>query len=187
LTKAQLEDIGSKTHGYVGADLAAVVREAGTRVIKRLMHQDSSSQTVPSQSNLFEGLGKITYEDILAVLPLIPPSALRSLTLPVQNTPWSSLGGKSVQVIRQKLTEAITWPLMHPEAFERFGVQAPRGVLLYGPPGCSKTMVGRALASESGVNFLAVRGPEVSCSVRDCVYMWSAHVWFLLVVKQVRW
>jgi len=156
LTVAQLDNIGSKTHGYVGADLAAVVREAGTRVIKKLMHSSRHSPSTHSEN--FE---KITNEDVLAALPLIAPSALRSLTLPVQVTPWSSLGGNSVQIIRQKLTEAITWPLMHPEAFERFGVEAPRGVLMYGPPGCSKTMVGRALATESAVNFLAVRGPEL--------------------------
>jgi AAA family ATPase len=157
LTDADLTTLASKTHGYVGADLAALVREAGTRAIKRVI----SSYTTHHLTGADDPISPITLDDLLASLPLVPPSALRSLTLPVPPTSWSSLGGSSIALIRRKLTECISWPLLHPGSFERLGVSPPRGVLMYGPPGCSKTMVGRALASEGGVNFLGVRGPEV--------------------------
>jgi AAA family ATPase len=143
------------------------------KVIKRLLHEpthsaphsaprlSSDNALAPPTQLPQDKKFVLTYADLLSSLPQIPPSALRSLALPVLPTHWSTLGGRTIDHIRQKLTEAITWPLTHPDSFARFGVQPPRGVLLYGPPGCSKTMVGRALATESGVNFLAVRGPEV--------------------------
>jgi SpoVK/Ycf46/Vps4 family AAA+-type ATPase len=72
---------------------------------------------------------------------------------------WSDIGGQDS--VKQKLRECVEWPLTHKDTFKRLGVQAPKGVLLYGPPGCSKTMTAKALATESGINFLAVKGPEV--------------------------
>ncbi len=90
------------------------------------------------------------------------PSALRSVffyTVPVR---YSDIGGQAITI--QKIRECIEWPLLHPEAFARLGVKPPKGVLLYGPPGCSKTLLVRACATESGVNFVAVKGPEVSLS-----------------------
>lgn len=87
------------------------------------------------------------------------PSALRSLFLDTVPVHYSDIGGQAQTI--QKLRECVEWPLLHPEAFARLGVRAPRGVLLYGPPGCSKTLLVRACATESGVNFLAVKGPEL--------------------------
>ena len=72
---------------------------------------------------------------------------------------WSDIGGQ--QEIKQKLKESIEWPLQHPEAFLRLGIRPPKGILLYGPPGCSKTLMAKALATEAGLNFIAVKGPEV--------------------------
>ncbi|KAL5532604.1 SPATA5 [Sanghuangporus sanghuang] len=150
----QLRAIASRTHGYVGADLSAVIREAGTIAIKRYMHDSSlSSAPIDKQAVM------LTSEDLSAGLNLVQPSALRSVTIEVPAVRWSDIGGQAL--VAQKLRECVEWPLRHPEAFARLGVRPPRGVLLYGPPGCSKTLTARALATESGINFLAVKGPEL--------------------------
>ncbi|EIW59744.1 AAA family ATPase [Trametes versicolor FP-101664 SS1] len=151
----ELRSVAAKAHGYVGADLSAVVREAGTLSIKRwLASQSPSEAPTPSQST-----PQLTYADVLTALPTVRPSALRSLFLDTVPVHYSDIGGQAQTI--QKLRECVEWPLLHPEAFARLGVRAPRGVLLYGPPGCSKTLLVRACATESGVNFLAVKGPEL--------------------------
>ncbi|KAH9948308.1 AAA family ATPase [Amylocystis lapponica] len=145
--------IASRAHGYVGADLSAVVREAGTLAIKRwLAAQPTASADSPSAPQL-------TLADLLAALPSVRPSALRSLFLDTVPVRFSDIGGQAPTIAR--LRECVEWPLLHPDAFARLGVRAPKGVLLYGPPGCSKTLLVRACATESGVNFLAVKGPEL--------------------------
>ncbi|KAI0632362.1 AAA family ATPase [Trametes polyzona] len=157
-----LRSIASKAHGYVGADLSAVVREAGTLAIKRWLasqQQPSHSDASPQPSPPSETAPQLTYSDLLAALPTVRPSALRSLFLDTVPVHYTDIGGQSKTI--QKLRECVEWPLLHPEAFARLGVRAPRGVLLYGPPGCSKTLLVRACATESGVNFLAVKGPEL--------------------------
>ncbi|KAF7299177.1 AAA family ATPase [Mycena indigotica] len=150
ISDAELLQLASKAHGYVGADLSAVVREAGTLAIKRWV---ASPSPVP-QSQL-----TLSLSDLETALPTIRPSGMRSVfvdTLPVR---YSEIGGQASVI--QKLREAVEWPLLHPDAFTRLGVKPPKGVLLYGPPGCSKTVLARACAFESGVNFIAVKGPEV--------------------------
>ena len=149
-----LRTVASSAHGYVGADLSAVVREAGTIAIKRWM----AAQT----ADLATSLGskpELTTADLLSSLPSVRPSALRSVFLDSAPVRYSDIGGQH-QVI-QRLRETVEWPLKHPEAFARLGVSAPKGVLLYGPPGCSKTLLVRACATESAINFVAVKGPEV--------------------------
>lgn len=145
------------THGYVGADLAAVVRQAGTTAIKRVL---PTQPFVSNTSDLPTVL--ITSSDLLDAITHHPPSALRENLIETPHVLWTDVGG--MQDIKRKLHEAVQWPLQHPQAFKRLGVSAPRGVLLYGPPGCSKTLIAKALATESGVNFVAVKGPEV----RNC-------------------
>ncbi|KAI8986118.1 AAA family ATPase [Trametes punicea] len=161
VSNEDLRSIVAKAHGYVGADLSAVVREAGTLAIKRWL----TSQPPPSSSPLSPSSSpsssspRLTNADLLAALPTVRPSALRSLFLDTVPVHYSDIGGQAQTI--QKLRECVEWPLLHPEAFARLGVRAPRGVLLYGPPGCSKTLLVRACATESGVNFLAVKGPEL--------------------------
>ena len=151
----ELREIASRAHGYVGADLSAVIREAGTIAIKRHMHNGLPSSAFDDKEALV-----LTPEDLSTGLNLVQPSALRSVTIEVPAVRWSDIGGQAY--VAQKLRECVEWPLRHPEAFARLGVKPPRGVLLYGPPGCSKTLTARALATESGINFIAVKGPEVS-------------------------
>ncbi|KAG9036997.1 AAA+-type ATPase [Tulasnella sp. JGI-2019a] len=151
ISDVDLESMANtSTHGYVGADLAAVVRQAGMTAIKRVLLPISSLESHPIA---------ITAPDLLAAITQHPPSALREYFIETPHVLWSDIGGMSL--IKRKLHEAVQWPLQHPESFKRLGVSAPRGVLLYGPPGCSKTMVAKALATESGVNFVAVKGAEL--------------------------
>ncbi|KAJ7935540.1 AAA family ATPase [Mycena leptocephala] len=151
ISQADLLTIASRAHGYVGADLSAVVREAGTIAIKRWLasHPQEKSQ---------DGL-TLTLPDLEASLPSIRPSAMRSVFVETPPIRYSEIGGQASVI--QKLREAVEWPLLHPDAFLRLGVKPPKGVLLYGPPGCSKTVLARACAFESGINFIAVKGPEV--------------------------
>lgn len=152
ISDLDLKMVSSRAHGYVGADLSAVVREAGTLAIKRAFAPNSSPNTAEEPLHL-------TSADLLAALPTIRPSAMRSLFLDSPPVKFSSIGGQHTVI--NKLREAVEWPLKHPDTFQRLGVRPPKGVLLYGPPGCSKTVLARACASESGVNFVAVKGPEL--------------------------
>ncbi|KAJ6619519.1 AAA family ATPase [Mycena sp. CBHHK59/15] len=161
MSQEDLLAIASRAHGYVGADLSAVVREAGTIAIKRwLAHPQHSSEI--SHHELM-----LTLADLEVSLPAIRPSAMRSVFVETPPVRYSEIGGQSSVI--QKLREAVEWPLLHPDTFLRLGVRPPKGVLLYGPPGCSKTVLARACAYESGVNFLAVKGPEASLRILLCV------------------
>lgn len=161
----EMRAFASKTHGYVGADLSAVVREAGTLAIKRWLRSSSSTPHAdPAETtanNIREhSSAQLTLADLASSLGNVQPSAMREVFLETPQVRWSDIGGQAV--VQQKLRECVEWPLLHPQAFDRLGVRAPKGVLLYGPPGCSKTLTARALATESGLNFIAVKGPEVS-------------------------
>jgi len=95
----------------------------------------------------------------VAAMTEIKPSAMREIAIEVPKVRWDDIGGQSE--IKQKLKEAVEWPLRFPESFSRMGIKPPKGILLYGPPGCSKTLLAKALATESGVNFIAIKGPEL--------------------------
>ncbi|KAF7314391.1 AAA family ATPase [Mycena kentingensis (nom. inval.)] len=142
--------LASRAHGYVGADLSAVVREAGTIAIKRWVADPARSP----QKDL-----ALSLADLESALPAIRPSGMRSVFVDTPPVRYSEIGGQASVI--QKLREAVEWPLLHSDVFLRLGVKPPKGVLLYGPPGCSKTVLARACAFESGVNFIAVKGPEV--------------------------
>lgn len=166
VSPGELEALAARTHGYVGADLGALVRDAGTRAIKRTL-LSPLDPTGPSSDSANTALAPspITNADLLSALLTTRPSALRELALETPHTRWSDVGGQAS--VQARLRESVEWPLRHPEAFARLGVRPPGGVLMYGPPGCSKTLIARALATESGVNFVAVKGPEVSACVVD--------------------
>ncbi|KAG9315516.1 P-loop containing nucleoside triphosphate hydrolase protein [Chiua virens] len=156
-----LHSLASRAHGYVGADLSAVVREAGTLAIKRWVTANtpfgSGEVTIPPSLNL-------TISDLSDALPNVRPSAMRSVFLDTPPVKYADIGGQGSTI--EKLREAVEWPLLHPEAFERLGVRPPKGLLLYGPPGCSKTVLARACATESGVNFVALLNKYVGESER---------------------
>lgn len=137
---AAIQRAASVTHGYVGADLAALVREAAMCAIRR-------------------GADLLTEDHLLGALPNVRPSAMRGIFLEMPEVHWSDIGGQ--HTLKRQLKEMVQLPLEASETFRKLGVRAPKGVLLYGPPGCSKTLTAKALATESGLNFLAVKGPEL--------------------------
>uniref|UniRef100_A0A673A7K6 Spermatogenesis associated 5 n=1 Tax=Sphaeramia orbicularis TaxID=375764 RepID=A0A673A7K6_9TELE len=150
----ELTQLADAAHGYVGADLAAVCKEAGLHALRRALR--GSNQLSDQQ---LMGKVTVTLQDLQWAMSVVKPSAMREVAIDVPKVRWSDVGG--MEEVKLKLKQAVEWPLRHPEAFTRMGIQPPKGVLLYGPPGCSKTMIAKALANESGLNFLAIKGPEL--------------------------
>lgn len=146
LKEDEIKLIASKTHGYVGADLISLCREAIIKAVTRGLG-DKSNETL------------MTYSDMDEALTEVRPSAMREVLLEMPKVYWSDIGGQAD--LKRKLVEVVQLPLEAADTFHKLGVQAPKGVLLYGPPGCSKTLTAKALATESGLNFLAVKGPEI--------------------------
>ncbi|KAL6475915.1 hypothetical protein MHYP_G00144140 [Metynnis hypsauchen] len=150
----ELQELADAAHGYVGADLAAVCKEAGLHALRRVL---GSVPTLPDPEVMDKV--KVTTSDLRLAMTHVKPSAMREVAIDVPKVRWSDVGG--MDDVKLKLKQAVEWPLKHPEAFTRLGIAPPKGVLLYGPPGCSKTMIAKALANESQLNFLAIKGPEL--------------------------
>lgn len=217
ITDEELHQLANSLHGYVGADIAALCREAAltslrrqvtgygtttaktvtlleekvaerdeevqgiTGGMKNLCIDYSASAVVPSpvpSSGILPSLPSssvvstvpftspsvsiftpLTVHDLDTAIRHVQPSALREITIEVPHVLWSDIGGQ--EEAKQRLREAVEWPLRHSEAFTRMGIRPPRGALLYGPPGCSKTLLAKAMATESQLNFIAIKGPEL--------------------------
>jgi len=153
-----LKDIAAITHGFVGADLAALAKEAAMIVLRRVLPDIKLKDEDEIPKELLEKL-VITQNDFKDALKVVRPSALREVLVEIPNTHWEDIGGMSN--VKQELMEAVEWPLKHPDAFKRLGVKPPKGILLYGPPGTGKTLLARAVANESEANFISVKGPEM--------------------------
>ena len=153
-----LERLAEITHGFVGADIAALCREAAINVLRRLLPDIKLGEKEEISKEVLEKL-IVEDKDFSEALKLVRPSALREVLVETPNVKWEDVGGS--KEIQQELKEAIEWPLKYPDAFKRIGVKAPKGILLYGPPGTGKTLLAKAVASESESNFILVRGPEL--------------------------
>lgn len=153
----QLQELSGTAHGYVGADLSALCKEASLRALQRAF--TGRTPTNPLQKSTSMPTFTVELADLKHAMRGIRPSALREIAIDVPRVLWSDIGGQ--HMIKQQLKEAVEWPLRHPEAFIRMGIRPPKGVLLYGPPGCSKTLTAKALATESSMNFIAIKGPEL--------------------------
>jgi len=152
-----LNEIAELTHGFTGADIAALCREAAMHRLRRILPKiDLEKETIPAE--ILESL-TVTREDFLEALKDIQPSALREVYIEVPEVKWEDIGG--LDKIKQELREAVELPIEHPEYFEEMGIEPPKGVLLYGPPGCGKTLLAKAVATESEANFISVKGPEI--------------------------
>ena len=172
------------TPGYVGADLSDLVSTASSIAIQRLVHSlqanatsieiDGQRTTDDEELHQLDRLLKITakpeeietqyaldidFDDFLHALPKIQPSAKREGFTTVPDTTWQDVG--SLDSVRQALEEAVVQPIVQPEVYEGMGVDAPAGILLWGPPGCGKTLLAKAVANESQANFISVKGPEL--------------------------
>jgi transitional endoplasmic reticulum ATPase len=145
------------THGFVGADLEALCREGAMICLRRIMPDiDFALTSIP-----YEQLAKLEVymDDFLSALREVEPSAIREVFVEVSNVRWEDVGG--LGTIKARLTEAVEWPLKYPHLFKQAGTRPPKGILLSGPPGCGKTLLAKAIANESRVNFISVKGPAL--------------------------
>ena len=153
-----LDAIAEMTHGYTGADLAALVKEAAMAALRRFISEGKIDLSHPIPAEKLREL-KVTMKDFLEAMKYVQPSLIREIYVEVPEVRWSDVGG--LEDVKQQLREAVEWPLKYPEIFEQMGIQPPKGILLFGPPGTGKTLLAKAVATESGANFIAIRGPEI--------------------------
>ena len=149
--------IASMSHGFVGADLQAVAKEAGIRALRRVLPEiDLNTENIPSDI-----LKKIVVkmDDFLSVIKEIEPSALREVFVEIPDVKWEDIGG--IGDVKQELQEAVEWPLKYHGLFVHTDATPPKGILLYGPPGTGKTLMAKAAAHESEANFISIKGPEL--------------------------
>lgn len=152
-----LNMLASVTHGYVGADLAALCRESAMRALRRYLPKiNIEDEEIPPE--ILDSI-EVRLEDFLSALKEIQPSAIREVMIEIPNVHWTEVGG--LESVKQELREAVEWPLKDPDSFKRLGIVPPKGILLVGPPGCGKTLLARAIATESEANFISIKGPEV--------------------------
>lgn len=148
LIEKDVKQIAYITHGFVGADLSSLCSRAAMNATKRHRNFLNGEENI-----------EVRLEDFNYALTQVRPSAMKEVLVEIPNVEWSDIGGQ--KDLKLKLQQAVEWPLKHPEAFTRLGITPPRGLLMFGPPGCSKTMVARALATESKLNFINIKGPEL--------------------------
>ncbi|MBI5176756.1 CDC48 family AAA ATPase [Candidatus Micrarchaeota archaeon] len=151
-----LDDFSAVTYGFVGADLQMLCKEAAMKVLRRILPKIDLEKEIPQ--NILDGL-KVTKEDFENALKEVHPSALREVYIEVPNVKWEQIGG--LEEIKRELKEAVELPLKSPEVFARVGIRPVRGILLFGYPGTGKTLLAKAVATQSEANFISVRGPEL--------------------------
>jgi transitional endoplasmic reticulum ATPase len=152
-----LRKLAEMTHGYTGADLAALGRETAMKALRRYLPQINleEERIPPAVLDKME----VTMDDFFNAYKEVTPTAMREVYIEVSTVHWDDVGG--LDDVKQHLKEAVEWPLKTPEIFSKLGIKPPKGILLYGPPGCGKTMLARAVATESEANFISIKGPEV--------------------------
>lgn len=148
--------LADKTHGYSGADISALTKEAAMAALRRVLPDvDLEAEEIPK-----EVLNKIsvTKDDFKNALKDMQPSTMREVLIEKPNVRWEDIG--ALEEAKQELKEAVEWPLKYGKVFDHMNAKPPKGILLYGPPGTGKTMLAKAVATESEANFIAVKGPE---------------------------
>jgi len=152
-----VEKLAAITHGFVGADLEALAREAAMSALRKIMPKiDFELSDIPYETLLKL---EVTMDNFLEAMKEIEPSAIREVFVEVPDVKWSDVGG--LENIKQELKEAIEWPLKYPDIFKKAGTNPSKGILLYGKPGTGKTLLAKAVANESGVNFISIKGPQL--------------------------
>jgi len=154
-----LERLADLTHGFVGADIENLCREAAMKALRKSLPDfDEDENNVESKDQNIRPI-LVVMSDFMDALKEIEPSAIREILVDIPKVTWEEIGG--LKDIKQKLVEAVIWPLTHKNLFELAEAKAPRGILLCGPPGTGKTLVAKALANQSGANFIAIKGAEL--------------------------
>ncbi|MCW1301883.1 MAG: CDC48 family AAA ATPase [Candidatus Parvarchaeota archaeon] len=156
--KVDLEYLSKITHGFVGADIEALVKEAAMNVIRRNISELNIKESENIPKKVLDNL-VVTQDDFIEALRFVRPSAMREVLVEKPNVKWEDVGG--LENVKRQLIEAIEWPIKYPDAFKRIGIAPPKGILLYGPPGTGKTLLAKAIATESEANFIAIKGPEI--------------------------
>jgi transitional endoplasmic reticulum ATPase len=152
-----LNKLSAMTHGYTGADLSALGRETAMKALRRYLPQiNLEEERIPPA--VLEKM-EVTMDDFVGAYKEVTPTAMREVYIEVSSVHWEDAGG--LDDVKQHLKEAVEWPLKTPELFTRLGIRPPKGILMYGPPGCGKTLLARAVATESEANFISIKGPEV--------------------------
>lgn len=152
-----LEKIAAETHGFVGADLAALCSEAALQQIREKMDLiDLDDEQIDAE--VLNSLA-VSMENFRWAMGKSSPSALRETVVEVPNVSWEDIGG--LLNVKKELQEMIQYPVEHPDKFLKFGMSPSKGVLFYGPPGCGKTLLAKAIANECQANFISIKGPEL--------------------------
>ena len=151
-----LDEYSETTHGFVGADIMAICREAAMFSLRRILPKINLDEPIPGE--VIQEL-KIEDEDFLKASNMVEPSAMREVMVEIPDCSWEDIGG--LDDIKNELQEAVEWPLKYPKLFEKAGIRPLNGILLFGPPGCGKTLLAKAIANESKSNFIAIKGPEI--------------------------
>ena len=152
-----LKQISKTTHGFVGADLEVLSKEAAMRSLRRILPEiDLDEEKISSE--ILQKI-QVTNEDFLDALKEVRPSALREVQVQIPNVTWDDVGG--LTELKEELREAVEWPIKHKEAFDYVDVETPKGILLHGPPGTGKTLIAKALAKMTDSNFISIKGPEL--------------------------
>ena len=159
LTKSvNLEEIARKTHGFVGADINSLAKEAAMIVLRKNIHKLNLEEDKEIPQEVLNQL-RVSQKDFDEALKIVRPSAMREVLVETPNIKWDDIGG--IDGVKRDLKEAVEWPLKFPDAFARMGISPPKGVLLYGPPGTGKTLLAKAVANESEANFIQIKGPSL--------------------------
>jgi len=151
-----LEEYANITHGFVGADIMAVCREAAMASLRTILPEIDLDKPIP-----LEILDKliVTDEHFMKAIRMVEPSAMREVMIEIPDIKWEDIGG--LESIREELQETIEWPVKYPHIYKNAGIRQVNGVLLFGPPGCGKTLLAKAVANETEINFISVKGPEI--------------------------
>ncbi len=153
----EIDWVLDNTYGFVGADLAALVRESAMKALRRYLPEiDLEEETIPPE--VLEKM-EVRMDDFRHAIKDIEPSALREIYVEIPKVTWEEVGG--LQEVKDRLKESVEWPLTKPELFEHFGIKPPRGIVLFGAPGTGKTLLAKAIANEAQANFISIKGPEM--------------------------
>ncbi len=151
-----LRELAAVTHGYTGADLEALCRETAMKTLRRYLPEINLEEEIPP--SVLEKM-EVRMEDFRGGFKEVTPTAMREVAVEVPTVHWEDIGG--LGDVKEELREAVEWPIKNPEVFKKMGIRPPKGILLIGPPGCGKTLLARAVATESEANFITIKGPEV--------------------------